>query len=454
MEKENFIKKFIEKHKLGVFDNIEKVIDLLYDIDPSSNKKYLYWLYRIFSSECEYLKYWDDVNWVDVGESLLRLENYPERFKNAGYSTDIFSYTNSESFISKSESAFLRTNKQNVLKNDIDLVDDFNGIVVLYPSTFEASCYYGRGTRWCTSKQENYDDYTNEGYLFFILNKSSNGDDYKTAIFINGLVSNFQVFDSTDNPITDVKFEDIDEIEYYKTSSKITYPKRILKSIKSFIDNTVNDNPIRVSFKVFRDFIKSLGKEYTGRVNNAYYKSFYLFRYKILIGEYRVFDQNEINEEKENFKVDDINWDNSKFERIIKHIGEEKLLTYLNLDTLFDEILLDSSRFRFYDEYNIDDLDEMTPELDEIKKEFLSNPIKFYDDNIYKGTESKPPKYTTYKTIVGIMYHYYNSYDMKSLVNDYFPLFFDKIGEPIIREYNGEKYFIINYSEYNEYLYD
>jgi hypothetical protein len=228
---DKFLEKFLKKYNLpeGTTSNSELIAEL-YDYDPSPNKKYLHWLYERFVGEfgLRNVKNFDHEYWGKVGDALVVLENYPQRFKNAELSTDIYSYNDLDSFLIASEKAFQRSNRKLVLKNDIDLVDEFDGIVILYPSTAEASCYYGKGTKWCVTDSSTYEDYMEKGNLFFILNKGSNSDDYKTAIYVD-VLGKVEGFDATDNSLS-VSFGDVDKIEYDEYAGSIVYPKRVILS--------------------------------------------------------------------------------------------------------------------------------------------------------------------------------------------------------------------------------
>ena len=45
--------------------------------------------------------------------------------------------------------------------------------LIVVPQTEEGSCYYGQGTKWCTSAKRlnQFDTYNEEGTLFYIINK-------------------------------------------------------------------------------------------------------------------------------------------------------------------------------------------------------------------------------------------------------------------------------------------
>lgn len=453
------IENILKKYNIDDNDENRYMVELLSSIDPSSNKKYFSWLYNIFIKEAETVNFINDVRWDDLGVALLRLENYPDRFKNGGFSTDINSYKSSEDFIFTAEKAYQKSTKKVVLKNDVDLVDEFNGIVILYPSTAEASCFYGRGTRWCITDEGTYYDYMESGNLFFILNKSSNGKDYKTAIFID-LFNHIEVFNSEDTKLK-ATFDDVDEIFYSDFTNNITYPKRVSNSINKFIREMKITDPNKIKAKVFKSWVESLGENYVGGIGLIELSTFYLYggvklyRKPMKIGRYVVLDNSTLKEykdENEERAMDKFTYDITNVKRICYKLGEEKMLSYINLDKLFEAILKDDDKFIFYDKYNVEDIDHydglrLTDELKELKRDFLKNPVKFYDDNIYVDTEQGPPRFTTYKGIESIVYNYFNEYDeiidIERFYNENYLMMLDDMSSPIIWKYEGKEYYII-----------
>ena len=55
------------------------------------------------------------------------------------------------------------------------------------PHTLEASCYYGAGTKWCTTQKDtsHFTDYAAKGPLYYIIDKSRDlGRFYKIAMHV------------------------------------------------------------------------------------------------------------------------------------------------------------------------------------------------------------------------------------------------------------------------------
>jgi hypothetical protein len=359
------------------------------------------------------------------------------------------------------EKAFQRSNKKIQLKNDIDMVDEFDGIVILYPSTAEASCFYGKGTRWCVTDESTYEDYMEKGNLFFILNKVSNGNDYKTALFVDAF-GQVQGYNAIDDRLT-VKFGDVDKIEYDEYAGSIIYPKKVSSSIKNYWKTNIIDKPKQLMAKAFDNWTKSLGDNYFPEIMFIEDSKFYL-RKKVnrgqrTIGEYIVVNDETIGDVIEDMdKYDILNSSKTKTNNLIKFVGENKILRYFSWDDLFNDILMDSSRFRFFNEYDIDNLTdaeiEKSPEINDLKKEFMEDPVGFYDENKYKGTGNQPPKYSNIDGLLGMLFIYDHYFDIDRLVKDYPTYCIDAKAEPITWTYKGQKYYIINMSADNKDIYD
>jgi hypothetical protein len=63
-------------------------------------------------------------------------------------------------------------------EGSVKLYEDDRHLIVV-PKTTEGSCYYGQGTRWCTSAKKNnqFQNYSQSGVLFYIIDKTNPGRD-------------------------------------------------------------------------------------------------------------------------------------------------------------------------------------------------------------------------------------------------------------------------------------
>lgn len=95
--------------------------------------------------------------------------------------------------------------------------------LIIVPKTKEASCYYGKGTQWCTASDtsKNYfDDYNDEGNLYININKT-NGEKYQFHFESDSFM------DSSDDSIKPIIFKTIGlsegALNWYKNNVKEWY---------------------------------------------------------------------------------------------------------------------------------------------------------------------------------------------------------------------------------------
>ena len=74
-------------------------------------------------------------------------------------------------------------------RKEVDKVYDSDTILIVKPKTHTASCYYGAGTKWCTTTRNNstyFESHTKNANLYYIIVKKKNVSDrfYKIAVNI------------------------------------------------------------------------------------------------------------------------------------------------------------------------------------------------------------------------------------------------------------------------------
>jgi len=87
-----------------------------------------------------------------------------------------------------------------------NMVYEDERFTVVNPITHKASCYYGAGTKWCTSSEVSpghFSDYNREGKLFYIIDKTLPSSDkfYKVAL-LQKYDGNQTFYDAPDKPFT------------------------------------------------------------------------------------------------------------------------------------------------------------------------------------------------------------------------------------------------------------
>jgi len=95
--------------------------------------------------------------------------------------------------------------KAEIKRLESEVLLNTNDLLILIPKSYKASCFYGAGTRWCTTNRESdtyYKKYTTNGTLIYVIDKKSTMENpwYRTAFFINREDGDAQAFDAPDNP--------------------------------------------------------------------------------------------------------------------------------------------------------------------------------------------------------------------------------------------------------------
>jgi len=175
-------------------DKISKeIFDRFVKKDPSKNKKYIDWMCK------QYVLNPDKEGHIpDVTIEFNRLAD-----KNLIKDKDINRYD-----LGQAEEAIGRFGQEEREKDvakgkekDVEIILDTDKVLIVSPRTKEASCKYGKGTKWCTaaSKSTNYfDSYDERGVkLYYIIDKKTGGK-YAIAMLFSG---EREVYDAKDKRI-------------------------------------------------------------------------------------------------------------------------------------------------------------------------------------------------------------------------------------------------------------
>lgn len=147
----------------------------LIDSDPTTNGqkmgKYSKWIINLYVKNNlkledlykvkEYLEYYNKyINKIEV-KDINNIKSLSDLYK-------IISQFKEEPNQASSKSDEIRK-----IKEGADKVYEDSDWMVIIPKTKEASCYYGKGTQWCTAAENNnmFDDYNYDGKLYININK-------------------------------------------------------------------------------------------------------------------------------------------------------------------------------------------------------------------------------------------------------------------------------------------
>ena len=138
--------------------------------------KFLNWIGKTF----------DAINFEENFTKLVAALNKFEKISSNLPKTDINQYGGLTELLT-SLSEYESKSKRNIRKvQGGNVVYEDDRFFIVNPLTHDASCYYGKGTKWCTAADSNhqFNQYNQDGKLFYILDKSLPTSDpfYKVAL--------------------------------------------------------------------------------------------------------------------------------------------------------------------------------------------------------------------------------------------------------------------------------
>lgn len=150
-------------------DQIDRIVKM---IQP----KFLNWVGKTF----------DSINFDKNFESLYKNLKRFEKISSNLPLTDINSYKSPEQLKNALEEYSNKSKRQYKKVEGGNVVYEDNRFFVVNPLTYDASCYYGKGTKWCTAANTdaNFHKYNDDGKLFYVLDTALPTSDpyYKVAI--------------------------------------------------------------------------------------------------------------------------------------------------------------------------------------------------------------------------------------------------------------------------------
>ena len=180
---------------------------------PYTNK-YMIWLIK------QYVQ-----NKFKIPEDLSKLNSELERFSKISHKlekTNINDYSWDEflEVIPKLEDMHTSNEEKRIAKAGAEKLFENSNWIIIHPKTEEASCYYGKGTRWCTAAEENnyFDRYNRDGNLYIIISKTNPEEKYQIH-FQSGSFMNAE-----DSPLDD------------REMNKIFNDKELLEFLSSLAD--------------------------------------------------------------------------------------------------------------------------------------------------------------------------------------------------------------------------
>jgi hypothetical protein len=128
----------------------------------------------------------DVINFDDNFSKLYKAIDFFEKNSSNLTITDLYQYKSLSQLISEI-SEFQKRQRRTVRKvKGGNVVYEDDRFFIVNPLTQDASCYYGKGTKWCTASETShqFNTYNDDGKLFYIIDKTlpTSDPDYKVAI--------------------------------------------------------------------------------------------------------------------------------------------------------------------------------------------------------------------------------------------------------------------------------
>lgn len=201
-------------------------------ITDSITPKFLMWVGKNFDP-------------MNFDQNFPQLYSAVSKFENIGSNlpqTDINRY-NSVNDLIQAISTYENRSRRDFKKiQGANLIYDDGKLFVVNPLDFESSCYYGKGTKWCTasSNPASFRSYNSEGKLFYIIDRTKKTDDpfYKVALLRKFNGDNI-FYDAQDNVIRDGWILDSPQLKSLTNTVEDYLNKEFPEQLKIFKDETL-----------------------------------------------------------------------------------------------------------------------------------------------------------------------------------------------------------------------
>ena len=146
-----------------------------------------------------------NVDSINFDENFNKLAEAIKKFISIGSNlpiTDLYQYPNTAKLYQALADYDNRARRTVRKVEGGNVVYDDSRFFVVNPLTNESSCYYGKGTKWCTAAEgtNHFNRYNEDGKLFYVIDKSlpTNNPFYKVAI-LKKFDGNESYWDAQDN---------------------------------------------------------------------------------------------------------------------------------------------------------------------------------------------------------------------------------------------------------------
>lgn len=136
--------------------------------------KYAKWLLKLYSTYNLDLSNLDKANeYISIFDKLLKANKIDNKDINSYESLDdmydvINKHLNDDPISNKAKISKIKKSAKKIYED--------GRFLVIKPLTYESSCYYSKGTKWCTTDKHKYDEYTSMGSLYIIIDKTKRNE--------------------------------------------------------------------------------------------------------------------------------------------------------------------------------------------------------------------------------------------------------------------------------------
>jgi hypothetical protein len=146
-----------------------------------------------------------NVDSINFDENFNKLAEAIKKFVSIGSNlpvTDLYQYPNTAKLYQALADYDNRSRRTVRKVEGGNVVYDDSRFFVVNPLTHESSCYYGKGTKWCTAAEANnhFNRYNEDGKLFYVIDKSlSNSNPFYKVAILKKFDGNESFWDAQDN---------------------------------------------------------------------------------------------------------------------------------------------------------------------------------------------------------------------------------------------------------------
>jgi hypothetical protein len=128
----------------------------------------------------------DNINFEENLDKLSQALNKFEKISSNLPITDLYQYKSAGQLLSALSEYEQRLRRKVKPVNGGNVVYDDGRYFIVNPLTLDSSCYYGKGTKWCTAATNNqqFSRYNEDGKLFYIMDRTlpTSNPHYKVAL--------------------------------------------------------------------------------------------------------------------------------------------------------------------------------------------------------------------------------------------------------------------------------